>query len=119
MYGAKQPRQRHLHLDALPLIGTETNQEHTYSNPFAEIRSYTTKPWQPRTYLLPIELSPSLDVPYYNLAAAFYHFGLFELSDRAALAGRHRFDDGARIGIGGNVYRLERADGKIDWQRSG
>jgi len=31
-----------------------------------------------------LELSPSRDLPYYNLAAAFYHLGLIDLSDRAA-----------------------------------
>ena len=34
-----------------------------------------------------LRLSPSLDLPHYNLATAFYHLGLFELSDRAAQAG--------------------------------
>jgi tetratricopeptide (TPR) repeat protein len=34
-----------------------------------------------------LELSPSRDLPYYNLATAFYHLGLFDLSDRAARAG--------------------------------
>ncbi len=34
-----------------------------------------------------LTLSPSLALPHYNLATAFYHLGLFELSDRAAQAG--------------------------------
>jgi serine/threonine protein kinase/TolB-like protein len=34
-----------------------------------------------------LTLSPSLELPHYNLATAFYHLGLFALSDRAAEAG--------------------------------
>ena len=34
-----------------------------------------------------LELSPSLDLPYYNMATAFYHLGLFDLADHAARAG--------------------------------
>jgi serine/threonine protein kinase/TolB-like protein/Flp pilus assembly protein TadD len=34
-----------------------------------------------------LELAPSLDLPHYNLAAAFCHLGLFDLADRAAIAG--------------------------------
>jgi adenylate cyclase len=34
-----------------------------------------------------LELSPSLDLPHYNMAAAFYHLGLFDLADHAARAG--------------------------------
>ena len=34
-----------------------------------------------------LELSPSRDLPYYNLSAAFYHLGLLDLSERAARAG--------------------------------
>lgn len=47
--------QRKLRLDRLPLIGAETAQEHSHSNPFAEIRSSTLRPWQPRMYLLPMD----------------------------------------------------------------
>jgi Tfp pilus assembly protein PilF len=34
-----------------------------------------------------LELDPSLDLPHHNLAVAFYHMGLSDLSDRAATAG--------------------------------
>jgi adenylate cyclase len=34
-----------------------------------------------------LELSPSRDLPYYNLSAAFYHLGLLDLSESAAHAG--------------------------------
>jgi serine/threonine-protein kinase len=36
---------------------------------------------------LALDLDPSLDLPHYNLAVAFYHLGLLDISKEASLAG--------------------------------
>jgi adenylate cyclase len=59
-----------------------------------------------------LELSPSLDLPHYNLATAFYHLGLFDLADRAARAGLAA-NPGTRPEASRNLGRSALYDGRF------